>query len=108
MILSSTDPWLQLAVFKKIVFYSIKFPAGFLLFVKNSNELRDESIDALTYSWKRPGVEYSVQWLYYYRLVARCLSTRSSPVITTAAQFDSVYWHSANNSYLEDVLRCCE
>lgn len=65
-----------------------------------------ETIDVVTFTWKRLGIEYGAAWLYYYRLASRCLSTQLSPVMNVA-QFDFAGRNNVDFSYFEKMILCC-
>ncbi len=70
---------------------------------------RNEHIDIVTFSWKRPGVEYdSSCWLSYYNAASRCFSMHSDSVMGTIARFRATE-HSPllDFSGFEEILACC-
>ncbi len=66
---------------------------------------RNEPIEAVTFSWKRPGVDYSSVWLYRYNVVSRRLSAHSRPL--TDAITKAHIFLNMHSLYLEQLLSCC-
>lgn len=93
--------------FGDIVFYSVSFPAKILPAFEKCFLRRNELIDVSTHSWKRPGVEYGVMWLYFYKVASRCLSEQASPIIEASPQFKAIHQDRLSFTEFEDVLLNC-
>lgn len=63
---------LQARAFKCITRYFILFPSDALSAFRDAFDRRKEISDVVTFSWKRSGVEYTIKWLCYYKMVSRC------------------------------------
>lgn len=100
----SNDAYIQALAFFLIVWGFIWFPSKARSAFANIFERRKTVSDVIAFSWKRPGVEYSIYWLYWYKLASRCLSTLPSPVIEAAAHFDRIEWRSLDFSAFEELL----
>ena len=93
--------------FDKIICHAVHFPR-LRHIVKMLCEKRNERIEAVTFSWKRPGVGYSSDWLFSYNLASRCLPTDSSPVMDAIAKLDPVRDNrSLDVAHIEEVLSQC-
>lgn len=104
----SSNPAIQLMAFESIIRNAVLFPSLWSV-VEILCRKRSERIEVITFSWKRPGINYSSVWLYYYNLASRCLSTLSSAVMDAIAGLRSVrgYW-SIDFSCFEEVLSSCK
>jgi len=106
----SDNPTIQFMAFQQIVGYVSNSPGRRLIF-EACFQRRKEPIEAATFSWKRPGVEYSAGWLHMYNLATLCLLTQANPVMDALAQLALV--RNPHIPYLgfaqfEDVLLCCK
>ncbi|KLO10516.1 hypothetical protein SCHPADRAFT_515310 [Schizopora paradoxa] len=104
---SSYDVKIQHEAFQEIVSnlvsrLSKSLPAFGRVF-KRRNEISDVS----TLSWKRSGVEYSLEWMASYKLASRCLSSQQSPVFEEAAHFDGAEHKSLDFCHFEGLLQSC-
>lgn len=63
--------------------------------------------DVVTFSWRRPGVEYSAEWLVWYKLASRSLSSRQNLFFEAAAQFDGASHCTLDFSHFEELLLNC-
>ena len=75
---------------------------------RNMFERRGQISDVVTFSWKRPGVEYSVEWLYWYKLASRCLSSSESMFFEAAKQLDTENIRALDFSQFEELLSFCQ
>ncbi len=70
---------------------------------------REERIEIVTFSWKRPNFGYDSVWLHYYHAASRCLSMHSTSIISAIMEkrrtMASLYSHDF--SHFEDILACC-
>ncbi|KLO10493.1 hypothetical protein SCHPADRAFT_906814 [Schizopora paradoxa] len=103
----SNDVNIQIEAFKRIVQKSVKHPKKVRSAFRRVFERRKEISDVTTFSWKRPGVEYSVKWLFWYRLASRCLSSHQSSFIEETVQLEGVRRHSLDFSRFEGLLLSC-
>jgi len=105
---SSHNPAIQVMAFAHIVLFFVRFPS-----LRRVAELicqkRNEHIDIVTFSWKRPGVEYSSLWLSYYNVALRGLSTHPSSVILAVENLrrDPGDMRNLTFSDVLDILACC-
>ncbi len=74
-----------------------------------SAQKREEHIEIVTFSWKRPNFGYDSVWLHYYHTASRCLSMHSTSIISVIIEkrrtVASLYSHDF--SHFEDILACC-
>ncbi|KLO14322.1 hypothetical protein SCHPADRAFT_939620 [Schizopora paradoxa] len=103
----SMDVDLQVTAFLIIVQSSIWCPIKILSVFKAIFRKRGEISDVAVFSWKRSGVEYSVKWLFWYKLVLRFLSTQSSPVVEAAGKLNDFGSTTLDFSVFERLLLCC-
>ncbi|KLO08250.1 hypothetical protein SCHPADRAFT_894016 [Schizopora paradoxa] len=90
-------------IIEKFVFNPLKVRSTFRRVFKERREISD----VITFSWKRPGVEYTTDWLYWYKLASRCLSPQSSPFLKAAIDLDTAGWSSLNFLCFEVLLLSC-
>ncbi len=64
---------------------------------------RNESIEVIIFSGKRPGIDYSSIWLYYYALASRCL--HSTPAVDAMAKL--ILRDGQPYSRFDEVVACC-
>ncbi|KLO06949.1 hypothetical protein SCHPADRAFT_909921 [Schizopora paradoxa] len=83
---SSTNLIIQLMAFRRIVYNAILYPP-LRSAINNHRKKRGETPGLLTFSWKRPGVDYSSLWLYHYQLVSICLSP-DSPIMDSISNLE--------------------
>ncbi|KLO08245.1 hypothetical protein SCHPADRAFT_944605 [Schizopora paradoxa] len=98
----------QLDAFVEIVFYFAERTSEVHSAFNRVFERRNQISDVITFSWKRPGVEYSTEWLFWYKLASRCLSSHQSPVFEATAQFNGVQRQSLDFSHFEGLLLSCD
>ncbi len=93
--------------FAGIVHFVIRFPS-LRIVAEMICQKRNEHIDVVTFSWKRPGVEYDSLWLSYYNTALRCFSIHSNSVISAIARVSArEYAPPLPFSHLEEILACC-
>ena len=93
--------------FRKIVWYFAQRPSKVRSSFASFFERRKTVSDVTAFSWKRPGIEYSIEWLYWYKLASRCLSSQPSPVFEAVAHFDDINRNSLDFSAFEELLSRC-
>lgn len=103
----SDDRKIQVQAFEKIIEYFVYFSSRARSAFVTISLKRNDIIDVVVFSWKRPGFEYSAEWLYWYMLASRCLSTNSSLVIEMAVRYESAPLLSLDFEYVHEVLSCC-
>jgi len=105
---SSNNPAIQIMAFVSIVYYVVRSPA-----LRNAAGIvcqkRNEHIDVVTFSWKRPGLDYDFLWLNYYNAAVRCFSTHPSSVINAIENLGLGPGDVRTSAFsdFEDVLACC-
>lgn len=103
----SKNSTIQLIAFDKIVHDVVHNPS-LRNTVHSFCHERNEDIDAIAFSWKRPKLSYSSLWLYYYTLASRCLSTsHSSPVIDAINNLHPNMLFSLTFSDFDKILSSC-
>ncbi|KLO10520.1 hypothetical protein SCHPADRAFT_942793 [Schizopora paradoxa] len=103
----SDDITVQCEAMEKIVKCLVKYPSRVHSAFRRVFEQHSEISDATTISWKRPGVDYSVKWLYWYKLASFCLSPRQSSFFEAVVQFDDVKRRSLDLSHFDRLLLSC-
>lgn len=98
---------MQVVAFEGIMQNFVRFPSKVNSAFGRVFARRKEISDAVTFSWKRTGVEYSVEWLYWYKLASRCLSSHRNLFVEAAAQFDDAEIGSLDISNFEGLLLAC-
>ncbi|KLO05796.1 hypothetical protein SCHPADRAFT_987560 [Schizopora paradoxa] len=76
----SDDVAIQVKAFEEIVCHFIEFSSNSSVHsaFRRVFEEHNESSDVITSSWKRPYIEYTSDWIYWYKLASRCLSRESN------------------------------
>ncbi len=95
--------------FVSIVYYVVRFPS-LRRVAEIVCEKRNEHIEAVATSWKRPGVEYDSLWTSYYKAALRCLLPRLSLVMSAITNLDvgeRLYSRILDFSQLGNLLACC-
>lgn len=103
----SNDAQIQTLAFFLIVWGFLCYPSKARSVFANIFERRKTVSDVIAFSWKRPGIEYGIEWLYWYKLASRCLSTQPGPVIEATAHLDDIDINSLDFSALEEFLTSC-
>ncbi|KLO18479.1 hypothetical protein SCHPADRAFT_936155 [Schizopora paradoxa] len=103
----SKDTIAQMKTFETVVQIFVQNPSALRNGFRTLFETRKEISELVTFSWKRPGVEYRIEWLYWYKLASRCLSSSPNSVIESAMQIDATKTRSLDFSHFEDILRNC-
>ncbi|KLO10500.1 hypothetical protein SCHPADRAFT_930495, partial [Schizopora paradoxa] len=80
----STNSLVQIRAFWTIIDYSIEQPSKIRAAFMNIFQEGMDAGEIVISSWKKPGIKYSIWWEYYYKLVIRCLSVDSSPLLEAA------------------------
>ncbi|KLO14318.1 hypothetical protein SCHPADRAFT_318363 [Schizopora paradoxa] len=102
---SSSNQKTQVQTFHSIVQYYVRYPSKFLSNFQNIFRRRNEISDAISFSWKQPGVEYSIGWLYWFKLASRCLSSDAGHDREVRwSRFDGVPFWSMDFSEFEEIL----
>ncbi|KLO10505.1 hypothetical protein SCHPADRAFT_515012 [Schizopora paradoxa] len=78
----------QLDAFKWIVDHSVRHPSKVRSAFRAVFEQRKEISDAITFSWRRQGIEYTTYWLFKHKLASRCLSTHESSFLEVQSAAD--------------------
>ncbi|KLO12555.1 hypothetical protein SCHPADRAFT_929149 [Schizopora paradoxa] len=107
----SENPSIQFMAFEQIVNHILysRHPERRYIF-ESCFRKRKELAEVVTFSWKRPGVEYSEGWLHVYKLASLCLLTDSNPVmdaISTLAQKRDPHGLHAEFSEFREILSSC-
>ncbi|KLO18474.1 hypothetical protein SCHPADRAFT_936152 [Schizopora paradoxa] len=97
----------QIKAFEAIVQYHIRNPSAIRNGFQAVFEKRREVSDVVTFSWKRSGVEYSLEWLYWYKLASRCLSSNPNSLIDATMQIETAKARSLDFSHFEHMLQNC-
>ncbi len=104
---SSNNPAIQLMAFHYFIFCAVPFTSLWSIFERYCQK-RNESIEAVAFSWRRSGVDYSSVWLFYYSLASRCLSAQLQSVMDAIAKFRrNIQSFPVHYTDIEDVLLCC-
>ncbi|KLO14306.1 hypothetical protein SCHPADRAFT_318072 [Schizopora paradoxa] len=82
----SPDVKIQAKAFKFITELFIMFPSKFRSAFGGLLDRRKEISDVFILSWKRPGIEYSFDWLLWYNLASRCLTSQQNMYIEAATR----------------------
>ena len=93
--------------FKIILKASVSYPSKSHSAFSRVFRRRKQIGDVVTFSWKRPGVEYSVKWQLSYKLVCRFLSSQQCPFLAATVQFENVEHRSLDFSHFEELLLSC-
>lgn len=64
----------------------------------------EEPAEVAIFSWKRSGVEYSSEWMYFHRLVSLCLT--SNPVMDAVLRSNPHGYYFSFEAF-EDILQSC-
>ncbi|KLO14308.1 hypothetical protein SCHPADRAFT_939611 [Schizopora paradoxa] len=103
----SDDANLQVDAFVKIERSFVLHPLKVRTAFQNVFERRKQIADVVTLSWKRPGGEYTVKWLFLYKLASRCLASHQGEFVKAATQFYVCKYSSLNFSHFEELLVSC-
>ncbi|KLO14317.1 hypothetical protein SCHPADRAFT_939615 [Schizopora paradoxa] len=70
---------------------------------------RGEFGEVVSFSWRRPSIEYSIEWSYWFKLASRCLSTRPNASVEAAipVNIDQVSSPTSCFSEFEGILLNC-
>ncbi|KLO14314.1 hypothetical protein SCHPADRAFT_318584 [Schizopora paradoxa] len=103
----SDDLSIQVEAFERIVWnfvwWTSKLRAAFTSVFKR----RKEVSDIVTFSWRRPGIEYSFKWLLPYKQASLCLSSHLDSTIELAAQLNKARYRDLKFSHFEGLLLGC-
>ncbi|KLO10499.1 hypothetical protein SCHPADRAFT_906820 [Schizopora paradoxa] len=103
----SDEVEIQLKAFTDTIQYFLEFPSDALSAFRNVFKRRQEFSDVVTFSWKRPGVEYTMNWLCRYKMASRCLSSHDNLVIEAAAKLNTDRFRALDFSSFEEIFLCC-
>ncbi|KLO14320.1 hypothetical protein SCHPADRAFT_939618 [Schizopora paradoxa] len=103
----SNDRDLQAKAFESIIFFTIFLFPVFRPSLKIVYKRRGVPIDVDVRSWKREGIEYNTEWLYFYKLASRCLDTDPNSMVETAARFSDSDFRKFSLSNFEELLSNC-
>ncbi|KLO10519.1 hypothetical protein SCHPADRAFT_906835 [Schizopora paradoxa] len=103
----SDDAAVQTMAFEKIVWYFVYWPSKVRSAFRRVFEQRNEISDVIAFSWRRPDIEYSLRWLFLYKLASRCLSSHQSSFFEDITQFDDVDRESLDFLQFEGLLLSC-
>ncbi|KLO10507.1 hypothetical protein SCHPADRAFT_892292 [Schizopora paradoxa] len=103
----SSDVGKQLRSFEDILLWFVLSPSKVHSAFNGAFESRNELGEAITFSWRRPGVDYSIEWLYYYKLTSRCLESHRGSFVEATTQFDGAEFQSLDFSHFEGLLSSC-
>lgn len=90
------------------VWFPSKARSAFTSFFDGCKDIDISDTSGIALSWKRPGVEYSVNWLFWYRQALRCLETQPSPVIEAAARLEHSPHEQRHVAALTELLSRCK
>ncbi|KLO11017.1 hypothetical protein SCHPADRAFT_942415 [Schizopora paradoxa] len=106
----SYDVRVQLDTFNLIGYLFITWPARFPSAFKRVFERENGLVDLVTFSWKRQSVEYTFEWLYWYKYASRCLkisTSGQSAFIQAISQFEGATERSLGFKHFEALLLSC-
>ncbi len=92
--------------FKKMLRHIVAYPSIQYNFEACCQKC-NEPIEVVIFSWKRPGVDYTAEWIYLYNLASRFLSGCPNPVKDRLEQFDHVLKYFLDFSQFDEPLSCC-
>ncbi len=105
----SNNLTIQVMAFNFIIYNAVRF-SSLRFTVEKFCQKRNEPVDVVAFLWKRPGMDYSAGWLYFYHMASRCLSTHSSPVLDILADLRDnrdAKFRDLDFSYFEEVFSSC-
>ncbi|KLO14319.1 hypothetical protein SCHPADRAFT_996667 [Schizopora paradoxa] len=103
----SSNPAIQIMTFERIVYFYVHVPSRFCSAFKDYFEKKQEVIDVIPFSWKLPGVDYCLEWMYYYKLASRCLLNHSSSIMEASIRISTSHQLSLGFSDFEEILANC-
>ncbi|KLO14303.1 hypothetical protein SCHPADRAFT_317913 [Schizopora paradoxa] len=103
----SYDVKIQVKAFKFMTELFILYPPRFRSAFGRVLKRRKGISDVFVLSWKRPSVEYSFDWLFWYNMASRCLTSQKNAFVEAAVATAFNLSEAADFSNFEEIVSSC-